>query len=229
MGEWYLMRGEPAAKRYLFMLRRARDLTWRVLAALAIFVLAWLLSLAGGTVGQTARNGVGYVLYSNYNVRSFNFSPVIDQVSALLGIKRGLDVQVATPIPQGDVAVQQPGLPVDGKLARGFGWQKGSDGWPRFSDGVELTAVKGAPVRSVLPGTVNRVFQDPSLGTVVVIDHSDQLSTLYGRLETVGVQAGQQVDQGQVLGNVAGAFLHFEMRDGDQLVDPAPRLQQNQS
>ena len=223
------MRGEAVAKRYLFMLRRARGLIWRLLAALAIFMLAWLLSLAGGAVGQEARNGVGYVLHANYDLRSFNFSPVIDQVSALLGIKRGLDVQVDKPIPQGDVAVQQPGLPVDGKLARGFGWQEGSDGWPRFSDGVELAVAKGAPVRAVLPGTVNRVFNDPNLGTVVVVDHSDQLATLYGRLDAVAVRSGQQVNQGQVLGAVAGSFLHFEMRDGDQLVDPVQHLQQNQS
>jgi murein DD-endopeptidase MepM/ murein hydrolase activator NlpD len=223
------MRGETVAKRYVFMLRRARDLTWRVLAAIVILVLTWLLSLAGGTVGQAASNGVGYVLHANYDVRSFNFSPAIDQVSALLGIKRGLDVKVDKPIPQGSVDVQQPGLPVDGTLARGFGWQEGSDGWPRFSDGVELTVANGASVRAVLPGTVNRVFKDANLGTVVVVDHSNQLSTLYGRLDTVGVQAGQQVDQGQVLGTVAGTFLHFEMRDGDQLVDPVQHLQQNQS
>jgi murein DD-endopeptidase MepM/ murein hydrolase activator NlpD len=224
-----MMRGEAVAKRHLVLMRRARDLVFRLLAALAIFVLAWLLSLAGGAVGQAARNGVGYVLHANYDIQSFNFSPAIDQVSALLGIKRGLDVKVDKPIPQGNVAVQQPGLPVDGKLARGFGWQKGSDGWPRFSDGVELTVAKGASVRAVLPGTVNRVFKDPNLGTVVVVDHSDQLATLYGRLDTVGVQSGQQVDQGQVLGTLAGTFLHFEMRDGDQLVDPVQHLQQNQS
>jgi len=224
-----MMRGEAVAKRHLVLMRRARDLVFRLLAALAIFVLAWLLSLAGGGVGQAARNGVGYVLHANYDIQSFNFSPAIDQVSALLGIKRGLDVKVDKPIPQGNVAVQQPGLPVDGKLARGFGWQKGSDGWPRFSDGVELTVAKGASVRAVLPGTVNRVFKDPNLGTVVVVDHSDQLATLYGRLDTVGVQSGQQVDQGQVLGTLAGTFLHFEMRDGDQLVDPVQHLQQNQS
>ena len=99
---------------------------------------------------------------------------------------------------------KQTGLPVNGKLARGFGWQKGSDGWPRFSDGVELQVDKGAPVRAVLPGQVSRVFSDPTLGTVVVVDHSDQLATLYGRLDAVGVQSGQQVDQGQVLGTVAG-------------------------
>lgn len=92
-----------------------------------------------------------------------------------------------------------------------------------------MAVASGAPVRAVLPGKVNRVFQDPNLGTVVVVDHSDQLATLYGRLDTVGVQSGQQVDQGQVLGTVAGTFLHFEMRDGDQLVDPVQHLQQNQS
>ncbi len=228
-----MMRGEATARRYVSLPDKARDLVWRILAALAIFVLAWLLSLTGGTVGQLARNGVVYVLNANYDVRSFNFTPVIDKVGALLGIKSGLDVQVDKPIPQGNDtqgsgAVEQTGLPVNGKLARGFGWQKGSDGWPRFSDGVELQVDKGATVRAVLPGQVSRVFNDPNLGTVVVVDHSDQLATLYGRLDAVGVQSGQQVDQGQVLGTVAGSFLHFEMRDGDQLVDPMQH-QQNQT
>jgi murein DD-endopeptidase MepM/ murein hydrolase activator NlpD len=224
------MRGETVAKRYVFMLRRARDLAGRLLAALAILVLAWLLSLAGGTIGRTARNGVDYVLHANYDLRSLNLSPAIDQVSALLGIKRGLDVNVNKPIPEGgSVDVQQPGLPVSGTLARGFGWQEDSDGWPRFSDGVELAVASGASVRAVLPGTVDRVFKDTNLGTVVVVDHSDQLATLYGRLDSVEVQKGQQVDQGQVLGTVAGAFLHFEMRDGDQLIDPVQHLKQNQS
>ncbi len=222
-----MMSGKAVAKRYLVLMRRGRDLVFRLLAALAIFVLAWGLSLTGGTVGRLARNGVDYLLHANYDVRSFNFSPVLDQVNSLLGIKGGLDVKVDKPIPQGNEAAQQPGLPVNGKLARGFGWQKGSDGWPRFSDGVELEVDQGTQVRAVLPGTVSRVFNDPNLGTVVVVDHSDQLATLYGRLDAVGVQAGQQVDQGQVLGTVAGAFLHFEMRDGDQLVDPVQHLQQN--
>ncbi|MGD0153851.1 MAG: M23 family metallopeptidase [Thermacetogeniaceae bacterium] len=217
------------ARRYLYMLRRGRDLIYRLLAALVIFVLAWVLVLTGGTVGQLARSGVAYVLNTNYELSRFNWSPVVDQVSVWLGLKRGLDVKVGTPIPQGGDVIQQPGLPATGQLARGFGWQKGSDGWPRFSTGVELVVAKGAEVRAVLPGKVNRVVKDPNLGTVVVVDHNDQLSSLYGRLSAVGVQPGQQVEQGQVLGATESTFLHFEMKDGDQLVDPVQRLQQKQT
>ena len=224
-----MIRGEALARRYLYALRRGKDLIYRLLTALAIFVLAWVLVLTGGTVGQLARNGVAYVLDANYELSRLNWSPVVDQVSGWLGLKRGLDVQVGTPIPQGGDAVQRPGLPAAGQLARGFGWQKGSDGWPRFSTGVELVVAKGSEVRVVLPGKVNRVVKDSNLGTVVVVDHSDQLSSLYGRMGAVGVQSGQQVAQGQVLGATESTFLHFEMKDGDQLVDPVQRLQQKQT
>jgi len=221
-----MMRGETVAKRYLVLMRRARDLVFRLLAALGIFLLVWGLSLTGGTMGQAAKNGVGYLLHANYDLRSFNYTPLIDRANALLGIKSGLDVKVNPPIPQGGEAAQQTGLPADGKLARGFGWQIGSDGWPRFSDGIELEVDNGAQVRAVMPGTVSRVFRDANLGTVVVVDHGGQLATLYGRLDAdVGVQQGQQVDQGEALGTVAGTYLHFEARDGDQLVDPVQYLQ----
>lgn len=224
-----MMRGAALAKRYLFVLRRGKDLIYRLLAVLIIFVLAWVLTLAGGSVGQLTRGGIAYVLNANYDLMHLNWSPVIDQVNALLGFKKGLDVKVGNPLPQGSDASQPSGLPVTGQLARGFGWQKGGDGWPRFSSGVELAAAKGAPVRAVLPGKVSRVASDPTLGTVVVVDHSGQLASLYGRLDAVGVQQGQQVDQGQVLGTAGSTLVHFEMRDGDQLVDPVQRLQLKQT
>lgn len=224
-----MIRGAALARRYLFVLRRAKDLIYRLLSALVIFALAWVLVLAGGPGGQLARGGIAYVLNANYDLMHVNWSPVIDQVSALLGFKKGLDVKVGNPLLQGSDASQQSGLPVTGQLVRGFGWQKGSDGWPRFSSGVELAVAKGAPVRAVLPGKVGRVASDPTLGTVVVVDHSDQSASLYGRLDAVGVQQGQQVDQGQVLGTAGSTFVHFEMRDGDQLVDPAQHLQLEQT
>jgi murein DD-endopeptidase MepM/ murein hydrolase activator NlpD len=208
------------------LIHRAKDLCFRLLAALVIFMLAWGLSLAGGTMGQDARSGIDYVLHANYNVRNLSLAPVIDQVDAVLGIRGGLDVSVGTPLLQGSAISIQPGLPVSGKLVRGFGWQKDSSGWPYFSDGVELQVQTGAPVQAVLSGKVSRVFKDTNLGTVVVVDHNGQLSTLYGRLGAVQVQSGQQVNEGQVLGAVDGSFLHFEMRDGDQLIDPVQGLQQ---
>jgi murein DD-endopeptidase MepM/ murein hydrolase activator NlpD len=222
------MRGERLARRYLFFVRGSKSLVYRLLAAAAIFGLAWLLALAGGPLGQLARDGIAYVSGVNYDLQKIDLSPVIDRVGILLGVRKGLDVQVDNPIPRGSDDARLPDLPATGKLVRGFGWQKDRDGWPRFSNGVELEVAGGAPVRAVLPGKVSRVFQDASLGTVVVVQHEGQVASLYGRLDAVGVQQDQQVEQGQVLATAAGAYLHFEMRDGDQLVDPVQRLQQKQ-
>ncbi len=223
------MRGEALARRYLYVMRKAKDLVYRLLAALIIFALVWVLAQANGTLGQAARSGVAYLLNTNYDLAHFDLSPVITQVSSLIGLKKGLDVQVEKPIPQGAAVLVQPELPVSGRLARGFGWTKGSDGWPRFSTGVELAASKGDQVHAILPGTVSMVFADPSLGNVVIVTHSDQLASLYGRLDAVEVQPGQQITQGQVIGTLATPYLHFEIRDGDQLVDPVQRLQLKQT
>lgn len=59
-------------------------------------------------------------------------------------------------------------------------------------------------------------------GNYVIIDHGDNVYTLYGHLakDSITVMAGDKVTQGQVIGKLGhsgsstGPHLHFEMRDG---------------
>jgi murein DD-endopeptidase MepM/ murein hydrolase activator NlpD len=65
-----------------------------------------------------------------------------------------------------------------------------------------------------------------SYGLYVIVEHGDGTSTLYGHLSQIAVSQGQVVSTGQLLGfggatgYATGNHLHFEVRIGDNVVDP---------
>jgi murein DD-endopeptidase MepM/ murein hydrolase activator NlpD len=65
-----------------------------------------------------------------------------------------------------------------------------------------------------------------SYGLYVIVDHGDGTSTLYAHLSQIVVTQGQLVSTGQLLGfagatgYATGNHLHFEVRIGDNVVDP---------
>lgn len=97
-----------------------------------------------------------------------------------------------------------------------------------FHHGVDLAAPQGTPVQSIWDGKVTAVKSDPEgLGLHVEVAHSDGKTLVYGHLERAGVQPGQTVKGGQVLGEVGhsgratGPHLHLEMRVLGRPVDPS--------
>ncbi len=65
-----------------------------------------------------------------------------------------------------------------------------------------------------------------SFGNYVVIDHGNQVSTLYAHCSSLAVSAGDIVSQGQAVGYIGntgdsyGAHLHFEVRINGMRTDP---------
>jgi murein DD-endopeptidase MepM/ murein hydrolase activator NlpD len=63
-------------------------------------------------------------------------------------------------------------------------------------------------------------------GTIVVIAHAAQVTTLYAHLEQVLVTPGRVVAAGDEIGSMgctgscSGSHLHFEVRLGDVPIDP---------
>ena len=81
-------------------------------------------------------------------------------------------------------------------------------------------------MRVTANGVVSAVGKDGGLGLIVAIEHGNGMTTVYGHLQSAGVSAGQRVQRGQVValsgssGRSTAPHLHYEVRVGDQSVNP---------
>jgi murein DD-endopeptidase MepM/ murein hydrolase activator NlpD len=138
--------------------------------------------------------------------------------------------------------------PESGQLTQGFG---PSDLWmeppltyrgifhPHFHTGIDLAAPLDTPLQAAADGVV--LLATASLdarghlvgyGNYVLVAHPDGFATLYGHLSRVLVMPGDVVRQGEVIGlegstgMSTGPHVHFEIRQGHELLDPLPLLVQ---
>jgi murein DD-endopeptidase MepM/ murein hydrolase activator NlpD len=92
--------------------------------------------------------------------------------------------------------------------------------------GIDIAAATGTPVRSALEGRVMAAGWDDIYGNLIVIEHSDSLTTIYGHNEKIWVKEGEHVTKGQVIASVGNTgrstapHLHFEILLDDKPVDP---------
>jgi murein DD-endopeptidase MepM/ murein hydrolase activator NlpD len=125
--------------------------------------------------------------------------------------------------------------PVNGTLEGGFGGRRNPFGGPgyEFHSGQDIEAAWGAPVVAGASGRVSFVGWQNGYGQLVVVDHGGGLTTRYGHLSHIDVQADQTVSRGQLLGKVGstgrstGPHLHYEVRINDQPVNPMQYLLQS--
>jgi biotin transport system substrate-specific component len=91
--------------------------------------------------------------------------------------------------------------------------------------GVEIEASEGDVVRAVAAGNVKRVDWLRGMGNLVFLDHGG-FYTIYGHMEGVFVNLGDNVSQGKEIGLVGdrnsfyGSTLHFEIWKGKTHYDP---------
>ncbi len=118
----------------------------------------------------------------------------------------------------------------NGAFGRGFGYTRAHRRALRH-DGVDIGAKVGEPVRSVNDGIIG--YSDNGVsgyGNMVLVIHKDRSVTLYAHQRANYVFAGQQVQRGQVLGEVGltgitrGPHLHFEYHLGGRARDPMKRM-----
>jgi len=116
--------------------------------------------------------------------------------------------------------------PVAGTVSSGFGHRSGG----RHA-GIDIPAPAGTEVRAAAPGLAEYVGNGMrGYGSVVILDHGEGITTLYGHLATIRVQSGETVLAGAVIGTVGRSgnatthHLHFELRVDGKTVDPGPYL-----
>lgn len=88
-----------------------------------------------------------------------------------------------------------------------------------FHTGLDIASKKGDNIIPLMPGKViyaGEIFW--GYGKHVIIDHGDNITTLYGHLDKIFVVKGQEVKAGEVIGQegrtgwATGPHLHFEVR-----------------
>ncbi len=100
----------------------------------------------------------------------------------------------------------------------------------RTHNGTDISAKIGDQVRAAEAGVVSQVYNDDLLGVVVVIDHGNDISSLYGNLQSEDfIQVGAEIQKGDIIGGVgdsgileanSGPHLHFEVMANGEYKNP---------
>jgi murein DD-endopeptidase MepM/ murein hydrolase activator NlpD len=95
--------------------------------------------------------------------------------------------------------------------------------------GIDLAGAYGTPIYATADGTVMRAgWNNGGYGNLVEIDHGRGISTRYGHMSAILVQAGEHVTRGQQIGRMGstgrstGNHLHYEVRIDGRPVNPIP-------
>jgi murein DD-endopeptidase MepM/ murein hydrolase activator NlpD len=109
--------------------------------------------------------------------------------------------------------------PVNGQVTSPFGWRRHPIfGVRKFHTGVDLAGPNHAAIRAADSGNVLYTGWYGGYGKVVIISHGNGKATLYAHLSRTGVDVGQNVSKGDVIGYEGttgfstGPHLHFEVR-----------------
>ncbi|MCC7144193.1 MAG: peptidoglycan DD-metalloendopeptidase family protein [Candidatus Eisenbacteria bacterium] len=117
--------------------------------------------------------------------------------------------------------------PVEGKLLASFGFEVHPIYKTRTPmNGIAIAAEIGTPITAVAAGKVEYVDWLPGYGSTVILDHGGEYYTIYAHTSEVMVTRGAAVTAGQVIAKVGdtdstrGPCLHFEVRHGEQALNP---------
>lgn len=129
-----------------------------------------------------------------------------------------------TPLTQSPVPFVKP---VQGRHSSQFGLRRFWNDQPRSPhSGLDIAANTGTPIESPAPGIVAATGDYFFNGNTVLVDHGGGLVTMYCHMHTIGVEEGQAVARGDVLGRVGatgrstGPHLHWSVSLGGVRVDP---------
>lgn len=102
-----------------------------------------------------------------------------------------------------------------------------SQGYRLFHPGIDLDGETGDTVYPIKPGRVEAIqFSKYAYGNAVLLDHGNQITSLYAHLSKISVKEGQEVALTTEIGKIGstgrstGSHLHLEVRDHGRPFNP---------
>ncbi|MFV0606641.1 MAG: M23 family metallopeptidase [Niabella sp.] len=120
------------------------------------------------------------------------------------------------------------GKPFFGEITSRFGYRYNPFGGSAIEGhkGIDFKGDYGAPIKSTAEGKVTFAGTKGGYGNCVIIQHKNNLKTLYGHLSAISVKNGQLVKLGDVIGKLGstgrstGPHLHYEVMKNDVRINP---------
>lgn len=109
--------------------------------------------------------------------------------------------------------------PVSGEVLRPYKKRK--------NEGIDIAASAGTPVKAAADGEVAAITRDTDQVPILVLRHPGNLLTVYANISDITVKKGDKVSRGKTIAKVRSgspSFLHFEVREGFESVNPASYL-----
>ena len=125
-------------------------------------------------------------------------------------------------------------MPVEGEIIKEFAntnlvYSNTLGEWVTHN-GIDIKADKTTVVKAAEKGTIKSIKNDPRYGLTIVIEHTNDYSTVYSNLlSTEFVVEGEEVEKGQTIGTVGNTatfeiaddpHLHFEILHNSENLDP---------
>lgn len=96
----------------------------------------------------------------------------------------------------------------------------------KFHNGIDLAAPNGSPILAAYDGDVVAASYSSSMGNYIMLDHGDDLYTIYMHASALYVSKGDTVSRGDKIaavgstGRSTGPHLHFSVRLNGSYVSP---------
>lgn len=117
--------------------------------------------------------------------------------------------------------------PVKGPISGVYGSSRTYNGVERnWHRGLDIARPTGTPVNAPASGKVVFAAMTFLNGNLIVLDHGQQLFTVYAHLNRIGVKVGDEVKQGGQIGEIGttgrstGPHLHWGLFWGQEALDP---------
>lgn len=116
-------------------------------------------------------------------------------------------------------------LPLKGTITSRFGPREATEIISANHAGIDIGVNEGTVYIAAMEGKVTYVSSEGGYGNHVYIEKND-VTTLYAHCKTIYVKEGDEVVQGQAIGevgetgNATGPHLHFEIRKANRVVNP---------
>lgn len=103
----------------------------------------------------------------------------------------------------------------------------------KYNPAIIISAVEGETITAAANGKVNRIYADPELGNVVVMELGNGYEITYGQLKDITVSEGGFVNRGDIIGSVAGPTkyyvvegcnVYFKLTKNGEPVNPMTKL-----